>query len=168
MSRQMVQNKLHPASVTQGALPLRKLEVFRRLGVTIKPSSKPEPAEKPTVVIEPEVLIEDTPAPEPNNQEISVEEPVVDEATPEVASESVVEDTTAVKEEEVLTPISELHLRKSYVTALSTGNIETIEALADYINSGKDLAELSGIGATAANSIKEKFEAWQNEQSQTK
>lgn len=155
MNRQMVQYNTSPASATPGALPLSRLEVFRKLGVTVITPSVPEP-----VKVEPEPVIE-----EPVEQ---VEEPT--EATLEVASETTpVEENSVVEEEENgSTPISELQLKKTYTNVLIANGIETLEDLAKYIASGKDLSEISGIGAVTANSIIEKFESWQNEQNQTK
>ena len=132
--------------------------------VTVKNVPSPEPKQE-TPVSEPEPVIEETVAPEP---ESLVEEPVVDEATVEVASEPVVEETTTVQEEEVQTPISELKLKKAYATALITSGIETINDLEEFINSGKDLADLPGIGPTSAKTVLEKFEQWQREQNKTK
>ena len=141
----MVQFNTRPANTaeTLGALPLSQLEVFRQLGVkVITPAVEPvtpEPEITPEPVVEPEAVVEPTPA-EPESNE------PVEEATMEVAPET----------EKVATPISVLQLRKSYVTALATGNIETGNI------------ELTGIGATAANAITEKLEAWQKEQNPTK
>lgn len=157
----MVQFNTSPASATPGARPLSGLEVFRKLGVTVIQNPIPKPVNSETaeskqdVKAKPEVLEVDT-----------VESA---EATVEVASETTpVKENPVVEEEKITTSISELHLRKSYANVLTANGIETIEDLAEYITSGKDLAEMSGIGATAANSIIEKFEAWQNEQNQTK
>lgn len=158
----MVQYNSRPTSGTPGARPFSALEVFRRLGVTVKTPS-PAPA-KETVSEEP---VETEPVLE---EPVSVvEEPVVEETASEaVAEPTPVEETTTVEEEEVLTPISELHLKKAYATALIAGGIETTKDLENYINSGKDLADLPGIGATSAKTVIEKFEAWQNEQNQMK
>ena len=153
----MVKYNTSPASGTPEAKPLSKLEVFRKLGIKVINGSVPTPAVAPVkIIVEPETPVKEA-------------EPVVPEATVEVASETTpVEENSVVEEEKITTSISELHLRKSYASVLTTNGIETIEDLAEYIASGKDLAELSGIGATAASSIIEKLEAWQNEQNQTK
>ena len=159
----MVQYNSRPTSGTPGARPFSALEVFRRLGVTVKTPS-PAPV-KETVSVEPEPVVE----PVVEEPVSVVEEPVVEETASEaVAEPTPVEETTTVEEKEVLTPISELHLKKAFATALIAGGIETTKDLETYINSGKDLADLPGIGATSAKTVIEKFEAWQNEQNQTK
>lgn len=158
----MVQYNTSPASATPEARPLSKLEVFRKLGVTVIDKSIPKPANP--AVAKPVIVVEEPEVKEPEPTIVEPEEPTP-EATMEVASETTpVEENPAAEEEKITTSISVLQLRKSYANVLTANGINTIEDLAEYIASGKDLSELSGIGATATNSILEKFEAWQNEQ----
>ena len=147
-------------------------EVFRKLGLTITNTVEtPVEPPKPEPVVEEvkeEPVIEEV-QPEPVEEPVVIEEPQ-EQPTQEEVTEPEVNDTPEEAEttEEVRTPIEALDLKKTWLKILTANDINTVEDLALYFESGKSLADLPNLSAAAEKSINEKFEQWQNEQNQTK
>ena len=127
-----------------------------------KPEFKPEltitPAEESALVLEEPVV--ETPVVE----EPIAEPPVIEEPKEEVVKEHVEEAPVEeeVKEEEG-TAISELGLSANNVKNLKVNNINTVEALEAFVNSGEQLAALPKIGNKAEQAILEALITWKEQ-----
>ena len=143
---------------------LSRVEVCRRLGVPLPTQQVEKPKEEVSEV----VVVEDSTVEvqkEPAVENATVEEPVI-ETVEEVAEvetpEEVVTDTV------VETPVEELNVSKKQIEMLKANDLNTIEELVAFVESGNDLEDLPKIGQAAKKSILEGLEEWQNAQNQTK
>ena len=144
------------------------------LGKPVAP--KPvEPEFKPELVITPPMVEDPEPVVEQVVEEQVVEEPVVEE---QVVEEPVVE-TPVVEEqideldevpepEEVVaevsgTRLSALGLSANNVRNLKFNNINTVEELEAFVNSGKQLEALPKIGTKAEQAILEALVEWKEQ-----
>lgn len=117
-----------------------------------KPEFKPEltitPAEESALVLE-EPVVETPVVKEP-----IAEPPVVEEPVEEAPVEEVKEEGTA---------LSELGLSANNVKNLKVNNINTVEALEAFVNSGEQLAALPKIGNKAEQAILEALITWKEQ-----
>lgn len=132
--------------------------------LTVTPPAEPEEKVIELVLEEPvvetpaveETVVEETPA-EPTVTEETKEE-VVEEPVEEQVAETQVEE---VKEEG--TALSELGLSYNNIRNLKANNINTVEALEAFVNSGEQLAALPKIGNKAEQAILEALITWKEQ-----
>lgn len=133
--------------------------------LTVTPPAEPEEKVIELVLEEPvvetpaveETVVEETPA-EPTVTEETKEE-VVEEPVEEQVEETPVEE---VKEEEG-TALSELGLSYNNIRNLKANNINTVEELEAFVNSGEQLAALPKIGNKAEQAITEALITWKEQ-----
>lgn len=133
------------------------------LGKTAVKPEPPKPEFKPELTITPPeesaLVLEEPVVETPVVKEPIAEPPVIEEPKEEVVEEPVEE---APVEEEG-TALSELGLSYNNIRNLKANNINTVEALEAFVNSGEQLAALPKIGNKAEQAILEALITWKEQ-----
>ena len=142
--------------------------------LTVTPPAEPEVKEIEVVLEEQveeapvveETVVEETVVEETVVEETPAESTVIEETKEEVVEEPVEEQVAETPVEEVKeegTALSELGLSYNNIRNLKANNINTVEALEAFVNSGEQLAALPKIGNKAEQAILEALITWKEQ-----